>query len=541
MFPRSPKRWIVAVSPFALGSSIAACSVGAEESPANTASDAGSPEDVALPHDAGGRDSSSGSSAADGPRQAADSGGPGSESGIVPDDPPAGCLAADGSAGGSVQPPVGRLLAGGNALSARGVTSDGYEIYSDDAALELYGVPIAGGSSQNIVALGSKFWVTVVGPVVFAWSSVTGTNVGSLTIWSATQGSHLLSASSFGILGAASPDGTHVLYVSNVDTQGLTGDVYIAGTDGTGATSLLMGQQLTGCFPQLGFAGAYAIASHCDVARGDGPSSTITSFRSPSWTRVDLIGDATNAWSADTAATMVLVSTDNGVLSVPIGGGAGTTIDADGFMGQLIAGGETALYSTTSDALRRSPTSTPFPVTLAPSFGGFYAVSPDQTKVLYYVNSTPTGTDIYLSSTVTAGTPLALSSIANAAVNGDAFTTDSNYALYSTSSDTCTGSAAFNAVAVNGGASTLLGHDVWGYWSATGTSVVFNDNYAATGGLRFGRADVESVNLATGTTPTRVVSRADAVIDLTPARDQIIYSWSVEPGSLAGLYVAPIP
>jgi hypothetical protein len=71
--------------------------------------------------------------------------------------------------------------------------------------------------------------------------------------------------------------------------------------------------------------------------------------------------------------------------------------------------------------------------------------------------------------------------------------------------------------------------------------VIFNDNYVATGGLRFGRADLESVNLAAGTTVTRIVAQADAIIDLTPALDQVIYSWSVQPGPLAGLYVTPVP
>jgi hypothetical protein len=464
------------------------------------------------------------------------------DSGVVPDDPPDGCPAISADAGAAtVEPPVGRLLVAGNALSARGVTSDGYEIYSDDAALQLYAVPIAGGAAQSIVALGSKFWVTVVGQVVFAWSSVTDPNVGSLTVWSSAKGTHAISAASFGILGTSSSDGTQILYVANVDAQGLTGDVYVAGSDGAGATRLLQGQQLTGCFPQLGFVGSYAVASHCDVARGAGPSTTITSFRSPAWTRADLIGNAANAWSADTAATMVLVSTDSGVLVVPIGGGAGTMIDTEGFMGQLIAGGQTALYSTTSDALRRSPTTAPAPLTLAPTFGGFYAVSPAQSTVLYYQNSTSTGTDVYLSSTVTPGAPIAVSNVPNGTVNGDAFTADSSYALYSTSNGVCTGAAAFNAFSVTGSAPVALGHNVWGDWSATGAKVVFNDNYVATGGLRFGRADIESVNLATGTTPLRIVSQADAIIDLTPARDQMIYSWSVQPGVLAGLYVTPIP
>ena len=160
---------------------------------------------------------------------------------------------------------------------------------------------------------------------------------------------------------------------------------------------------------------------------------------------------------------------------------------------------------------------------------------------MYFRQSTSAGGDVYLSSALTPGAPTTVSAAPNGAVNGDAFTADSAYALYSTGNDVCTGAATFDAFPVSGAASTPLGHGVWSDWSATGSRVVFNDNYVATGGLRFGRADIESVNLASGAGVTHIVSQADAVIDLTPARDAIIYSWSVQPGPLAGLYVVPIP
>jgi hypothetical protein len=226
---------------------------------------------------------------------------------------------------------------------------------------------------------------------------------------------------------------------------------------------------------------------------------------------------------------------------VPIGGGAATTIDATGFMGQLIDGGKTAVYGTTAGALRMSSTTAPSPTTLAPTFGGFYGVSPSQDDVLYYQNQASTGTDLYLVSTASPGAPLAISTVTDGAVNGDPFTADSTFALYSTSNDPCTGAATFAAFPVNGGSSIPLGSNVWGDSSATGAKVVFNDHYAATGGLRFGRADIESIDLAAGTTPTLVVSQADAVIELTPAADQIVYSWSLQPGALAGIYVTPVP
>ena len=71
--------------------------------------------------------------------------------------------------------------------------------------------------------------------------------------------------------------------------------------------------------------------------------------------------------------------------------------------------------------------------------------------------------------------------------------------------------------------------------------MLYNDNFVATGGLRYGRADLEVVDLATGPSPTLLASQADAVIDITPARDHVIYSWTVQPGAQAGLYVVAIP
>ena len=52
---------------------------------------------------------------------------------------------------------------------------------------------------------------------------------------------------------------------------------------------------------------------------------------------------------------------------------------------------------------------------------------------------------------------------------------------------------------------------------------------------------MKAVDLAAGATPTLVVSQADAVIDMSPAGDQVIYSWSVQPGALAGIYATPVP
>jgi hypothetical protein len=200
-----------------------------------------------------------------------------------------------------VPPPVGTQLAPGNDLSVRGVTSDGYVVFSNDAALTLHAVPLAGGAVQNLGALGGKFWVTLVGKTVFAWSSVSDPNVGTLRVWSSSAGLHTVSSASFGIVATASPAGDRILYLDNVDVAGSTADITLSAVDGTAAQKLVTGVKLAGCFPQMGFVGSYVLASYCPVPRDAGPSSTISAFASPTWTKTELVKPAANYWSTDAA------------------------------------------------------------------------------------------------------------------------------------------------------------------------------------------------------------------------------------------------
>ena len=105
-------------------------------------------------------------------------------------------------------PPDGGMLAAGDSLSVRQVTSDGYVVYSDDAAGELYAVPLSGGNAQHIASLGGTFWITGAGSVVFVWSDVNATNVGALAVWSSAKGSHSVSSASLGLVATASTDGS---------------------------------------------------------------------------------------------------------------------------------------------------------------------------------------------------------------------------------------------------------------------------------------------------------------------------------------------
>ncbi len=439
-------------------------------------------------------------------------------------------------------PPVGSQLQVGDNLSVRGVTSDGFVIYSDDAALRLHAVPIGGGAQADLGALGSKFWVIVDGSVVFIWSNVTAANVGALATWSSPTGLHAFSTASLGIVASASVTNNQILYVDHVSSDGNTGDVVEAAIDGSGAKTLVSGANVNGCIPQLGFVGSFAIASHCDVPFTSTPIATISSFTGDTSARADLMTNAENYW-AGAGTAEVLVSTDAaGIQVVPAGGGSAVAVDSTGFLGTLTSDGKTALYGTKSHALRRSPVTAPAPVTLVDNgFGGFWGISPDQQWVLYFNNLGTNGGDVFMASAVTPSTPTTLSSDINSQLRGDAFTADSSHAIFSTTVDPCTSVGSLQALAVGTNSPQSLGTRSWTDWAVGESKVVFNDNFAPDNGLRFGRADVESVDLAQGATPKRVVDRADAVIGVSAAGNQLVYVWSARPGSLAGLYVTPLP
>ena len=208
----------------------------------------------------------------------------------------------------------------------------------------------------------------------------------------------------------------------------------------------------------------------------------------------------------------------------------------------LTPDGKSALYGTKSGSLRRSTVASPSPTTLVDSgFGGFWGLSPDQQWVLYFNSVGSNGGDIFMASAITPGAPTTLSNDPNSQLRGDMFTADSSHVIFTTAVDPCTSVGSLQALAVGTSSPQSLGSHAWVNYAVGGSKIVFNDNFAPSDGMRFGRADIEAADLAQGATPKRIVDRADAVIGLSPAGDQVVYSWSAQSGSLAGVYVAPLP
>jgi hypothetical protein len=301
----------------------------------------------------------------------------------------------------------------------------------------------------------------------------------------------------------------------------------------------LTGLSDDGCRALLGFAGSYALAAHCE---GTATQATISSFATATWSRADLATGAAEDWSTDPAGTMLLTATSAGTIVVPIAGGSPVTIDPAGGTGVLVAKGQSAIYGTSAHALRRSPLSAPSPATLVGSgVTGMYGVSPDEKSVLYYSQMDPVHlvSDLYLTSAAAPDTPVTLSATQTGGVFGDAFTTDGSHVLYSTEVDTTTQTTTLNVIATGDRTGRVLAHGVWVTWAAAAAKVVFSDHYAWTGSR--GHADVRTVDTSTSAAPALIVNQADAEIMMSPARDQVVYTWSLEDSPRAGMYVAPVP
>jgi hypothetical protein len=442
----------------------------------------------------------------------------------------------------AVTPPVGKQLLMGGALTMRGMTSDGWAVYSDNDTLTLHAVSIAGGAARDIVPLGISFAISVWGKDVFAWSNKNTAAVGLLTVWTSAGGPRALSSASLAPWVAATVDGGDLLYLDDGDAEGQNGDLFAAAGDGSSPRVILQaltGLQNDGCQALLGFAGSHALAAHCD---GGATQATISSFAMPSWKRVDLATGAADAWSNDQAGTVVLTATKAGTVLLPIDGGPGTTIDPSGGTGVLVANGQSAIYGAATNELRRSRVLSPSPTTLVGSgVEGLYAVSPDEMSVLFYNNMDTVHliSEMYLTSAVTAGTPITLSATPTAAVHGDPFTSDSSHALYSTEVDAVQQTGTLNALAIGGGAPRVLARDAWEVWAATGAKVVFSDNYAWTG--QRVHTDVLTIDTSQSAEPTLIVYQADSEVFLSPALDQIVYTWSLDDGPQGGIYVANLP
>ncbi|HEY2509913.1 MAG TPA: hypothetical protein VGI39_03630 [Polyangiaceae bacterium] len=470
-------------------------------------------------------------------------------------------------------PPQGVQLAAGDALELQGITSDGYAVYADTTANTLSAVAVAGGKPIAIGPIDPNgAAVQVMGPVVFNWTAVNqSTGSGTLSVWTAAHQLQQLSTSSQAPSGfqsvAVSADGTQVIFYDALSTDGNTANLAVAGTDGASKpTTFLSGVNIgnQSCFPVFTFAGADIAVAYIRAADGGAPDAsggggdgggaaqylaTVSAFTGASWTQKDLTKQpALCALAVDSKASQLLVATTAGLFAYPaasLATGTGElTLDAKGVWGKFAEGdgGLGVVYTDNASALKRISVASKATgaVLVTSGLTNVEALSPDQAWVLandvVQVGAQGAVADLFLASATTAGSATSLVSTPISTPAGDSFTADSTHALYAATvtSDAGVTSPGLYSVATSGGAPSPVVSNVGSVFAASGAQIVFNANDDQ-GGYDLFRADTSK-----GGAPTLLVSVADQAFLLTPAKDQVVYTWSYLSGAMAGLYALPL-
>src|SRR5262249_35824835 len=94
------------------------------------------------------------------------------------------------------------------------------------------------------------------------------------------------------------------------------------------------------------------------------------------------------------------------------------------------------------------------------------------------------------------------------------------------------------AAPVRGGPDIVLGQNAQSNWAASGSKVVFSDNFVAAPPTQ-GTADIRVIDLAGGAPARLLVRQANAGFWLSPARDRVAYA--TESGAAPGLYSLTVP
>jgi WD40-like Beta Propeller Repeat len=511
-----------------------------------------------------------------------DSGGGGGGDGAVTPGTDGGAMSSDAATGanpplpdGSILP-HGNQLADGGALALNGVTSDDYVIYTDTSSSTAYAISLAPGSTaislgtvdqyDDVIVLGK---VVILGTSLAAGGGNNGPAAGAASIWTsaasapASLGSAVAIYSQYANEIAASSDGTHVVFVDDVNAAGTEGDIYMAAADGSGKTLLVGSVDVAydECTAALAFAGTHAVGAYCVVPDGgavdaglaDGGTNfnvaTVSSFTEANGTPAPIATNVQAVFSVDPGGTTVVVNGASGTVAYPIAGGTAVAIDATGTLGAvsyspglLTSDGSHLLYTTTAQALERAATTAPpSPTQLAGSgtFSDVFVLSPDGNWVTGTLNQGNGGTDLYLASAATAGTPTALDSTTDSSpLFGDFFTADSSHVVYASGLGQNGGT--LNARALTSGATaTVLATNAASDYATTAAKIVFNANVTNTGNGEY--ADLSGVDTSQTAPPALLVSQADPTFFLNSEKTTIVYTWSYQAGASTGLWTLPAP
>jgi hypothetical protein len=338
-------------------------------------------------------------------------------------------------------PPIGAApeptVLASDVVLLMGVTSDGWAVFRNPDGI--VAVPADGSAAEPVLVSAALGNVLIRGRVVFVFSGVDWTtNIGALTIWTATHGSKSVGNAIYGDDAVfASSDGAWLGWIGNPTTDpGIepTADVHVASSDFAQDSAILAGigsGSETTCRPRLGFVGTRVIAATCAPGQS---SASLAAFDAPAFGSTELATGASTAWSTDQSGESVFFTDASGGAWLSAIGGGAQKLDHGVGWGTPLPDASAVLY-VVGDQLRRAdaPDFSPVPI-ITNGFVARAAMSPDHAHALYSTKVTyedGVHRDLLVTTTHTLNhVPVRLVDAPIAELSRSAFTTDGRWTLY---------------------------------------------------------------------------------------------------------------
>ena len=478
----------------------------------------------------------------------------------------------DADAAGPPPTPAGMTLEKVADVVILGLTDDGYVIYATGAGVEA-GAVTGGVPMMLAAATDARGAPTgqVIHDDVFLWSNTNGA-VGTLSVWNHTLSKPTtISTSSILNFAAVSTDSATIAYSDGAAADGSSTafagasmsalsspNTFASGVDTSSSSSCFVGMAFTGTGSSLTLLGTF-----CSLVDG-GVDGTQDLFAYPvtTWTSASLATNITE-FSPDTTGNSVAIVLASGQLEVvPLAGGAAIPIDSAAALSAssfvyMSGTDKFVAYNTTAGALKTSTVTASTPQTLVPtSVSAFDGVSKSEDWTLVN-NSTDSNTnlpsDLSLASLTMPGMPTSLvkaTDMTVVAILGDAFTTDSSYAIYMTevSQDLGMNNLGSLRAVATAKPTTVLSLAVASVASVSGSApdlalsgskLSFVDNFDANRSFG-GQVDIHFIDLSTTSPSTIVMKAADPFYAVSFDKKFIVYTISYG-GPTDGIYAVPVP
>lgn len=468
---------------------------------------------------------------------------------------------------GDVAPPDRRVVPGAG-LQLLEVTDDNHVIYQ--AGQQVFAAALDSACAPELVGdvpAGNTAFVFQVGRVAFVWTNpdrtLPGFGVSPLVIWSASTGAHLASpASAIGTLAvSANEAGDRVLFTSDSDPSGTTGDLVLASTDladrTTVAAGIAMGFPTGPCVPRATFHGPGDDLTAVFCAPG---SSTATLAQWRHGVRRDLAQPifAPPRLVVDPATGRAATLLAGSRFPIAVDRRGDVTVLAETAATNVQLGGDGAVLFTTPPGatglrslLRARSPKAPRPVA---DFLGLYTflfgsvaltqpiTSPDGRRVLYFDALDPSfgiPADVILGDARGIQPPVTLDSSAVIGLFAAPFTRDSRFALFARFDTT---NFAVGPMFASGpdGTRQFSDNNGWQWDAAFGSTITYNDNTTLDAtNVSLSTADIKVVDLARRSLAPKPIARGANVTYMASHRGTgVVYT--LDSGPTAGLHVARV-